>query len=528
MRSLHLHRSLAEYILVVSLPLVFGALIFFRPPAAFYALPLAPIALAAVLHEFAGGTLVGLMAMLVAAAVIALDPDSARRAVTLQETLPILVMYLVVGPFVGWLAARERDRELRWANRLAAVGDASREIAASLDLERTLRLVMDKAAETLPMEAGAIFQFDPREHEFHVTVSHNLTPDHVTRITFAFEAGVPGWVVDHRQTLVISDANHDPRVHPYVLEDGVQSVLATPMIAHDKVVGVLNLYAKKRKNIFDDSAVRLAEVYAAQAAVAIENARLVSELRQAAAELEARVERRTRQLRETQEQIVRTEKLAVVGRLAASVAHEVNNPLQSMALQLQLLTDEQLADAFQERLKIVQKEVARISGIVRRLLDFQRPKPGERSLQPVTELLQDVLVLAGKQLQNSRVEVINKACAHELAIEVVPDQMKQVFLNLVLNAVDAMPHGGKLNIATCWSDGLVTIAFTDTGDGMAPETLEKLFEPFFSTKMEGSGLGLAISHEIVSQHDGTLEATTVPAKGSTFTVKLPAYVPGKA
>lgn len=384
---------------------------------------------------------------------------------------------------------------------------------------------MDKAVETLPMEAGALFQFDDRERAFHVAVSHNLSPDHVDRITFAFEAGVPGWVVNHRQTLVISDASDDPRVHPYVVEEGVQSVLATPMIAHDKVVGVLNLYAKKSVNIFDDSAVRLAEIYAAQAAVAIENARLVSELRHAAAELEARVERRTRQLRETQEQIIRAEKLAVVGRLAASVAHEVNNPLQSMALQLQLLTDERLADGLQERLVILQKEVARISAIVRRLLDFQRRKPGERSSQSVAELLQDVLVLAGKQLQNSRVEVINKACAQELTIEVVPDQMKQVFLNLVLNAVDAMPHGGKLNIATCWSDGLVTIAFTDTGDGMSPETLEKLFEPFFSTKQEGSGLGLAISHEIVSEHGGSLEAISAPGEGSTFIVGLPAYIP---
>ncbi len=406
MRTLRFSRSLAEFVLFVSLPLTFAPLVLFRPPAPFFALPLAPIALAAVLHEFAGGTLIGLLAMAVAAVVIALDPNSARRAVTLQETLPILIMYLAVGPFVGWLATRERERKMRWASHLAAIGDASREIAASLDLERTLRLVMEKAAETLPMDAGALFQFDAHEQAFRVAVSHNLSPDHVARITFAFEDGVPGWVVNHRGTLVIPDADADPRVHPYVIEDGVQSVLATPMIAHDHVVGVLNLYCKTSKFIFDDSAVRLAEVYAAQAAVAVENARLVSELRRAAAELEARVERRTRQLRETQAQIIRAEKLAVVGRLAASVAHEVNNPLQSMALQLQLLTDERLSDKIQDRMTILRNEVSRISGIVRRLLDFQRPKPGERSPHSVDDLLEDVLVLAGKQLQNSRVEVL--------------------------------------------------------------------------------------------------------------------------
>jgi len=522
-RTLRLNRGLAEFILFLSLPLTFAPLILLRPRAPFYALPLAPVALAAILHEFAGGTLVGLAAMLVAAIVIALDPDPARRAVTLRESLPILVMYLAIGPLAGWLAARERERESRWVSQLAAVGEASREIAASLDLERTLRLVMEKAAETLPMEAGALFQYNQREDAFRVSVSHNLSPDHVARITFAFEDGVPGWVVNHRQTLVIPDAGADPRVHPYVIEDGVQSVLATPLIARDHVVGVLNLYGKTRKNMFDDSAVRLAEVYAAQAAIAVENARLVSELRRAAAELEARVERRTRQLRETQAQIIRTEKMAVVGRLAASVAHEVNNPLQSMALQLQLLRDELIPDTVHDRLAILQKEITRISGIVRRLLDFQRPKPGQRSPYRIAELLQDVLVLAGKQLQNSQVQVVKEDSESAGMVYVVADQLEQVFLNLLLNAIEAMPKGGQLHIATSETNGSVSVAFSDTGMGMSSEVLKHLFEPFFTTKADGSGLGLAISHEIISQHGGTLEAAGSSGEGATFTVKLPAY-----
>lgn len=685
-------RSLAESVLYLSLPLIFVFLILSRPPIPYYVLPLVPIALAALLYEFVGGTLVALAAMAGAALLIALDSDAARRALTLQEAGPILGMYLAVGPAVGWLAARERERERRlvsaarrlhvvqeiaqaintsldleqtlqtiiaetrrlvpfeqaavmlqegeslrvvaasdglhrsiqplglvfalkdsaagravdhrrvwvggpgdvsrypdtrelcppagsclmiplqfqsegigvfllggndvaelseadldnltqiadqmamaieharlfeaerrWARHMAAIGDACREITASLDLKRTLKLVMAKGAETLPMDAGALFLFDPTAQTYRVAVSHNLSPEHVNRITFAFEEGVPGWVVKHRQALIIPDAAADSRVHPYVVGDGVRSVLATPLVARQQVVGVLNLYCKTGTAAFDEEAMRLAEVFAAQAAIAIENARLVEELRRAAAELEERVERRTRQLRETQAQIIRAEKLAVVGRLAASVAHEVNNPLQAVALQLQLIAEDSSIESARERLAIVREELDRIAGIVQRLLDFQRPAPGKRTLCNVTALLDDVLALVGKQLQQHGISVLHEKQAGLKPVLVAGNQMKQVFLNLVLNAIEAMPGGGQLRICTEQSDNTIIVAFIDSGVGMTAGVVAQLFEPFFSTKSNGTGLGLAVSHEIVTQHGGTLEASSQPGQGSTFTVRLPIY-----
>jgi signal transduction histidine kinase len=434
-------------------------------------------------------------------------------------------MYLVVGPFVGWLAARERERlfeaERQWSRKMAAIGDAGREIALSLNLDRILRLLMDKAVETLPMDAGALFQFDTESQSYRVAVSHNLSSDHVSQITFGFDEGVPGWVVRHRQALVIPDATADDRVHPYVVEDGVLSVLAIPLIARKQVVGVLNLYHKTNTNAFDDEAVQLAQVFANQTAIAIENARLVDELRQAATELEARVERRTRQLRETQAQIIRAEKLAVVGRLAASVAHEVNNPLQAIALQLELIADEELPEPAGGRLATVQVELARIANIVQRLLDFQRPTPGERAPHQVSALLDDVLKLADKQLQQHSVTVVREEGDDPYPVLVVGDQIKQVFLNLVLNTVEAMPDGGELRVCTQQSNGAIRVNFTDTGSGIPPEIVDHIFEPFFSTKAKGTGLGLAVSHQIVTGHGGSLEVASVPGQGSTFTVQLP-------
>ncbi len=522
---------LAEVILIASLIGIFAFLAIARPPLVFLTLLLAPIALAAVLYEFVGGALVALGVMIGVALLVALDPDTYRRAEMLQDVWPILVAYLAVGPLVGWLAGRERERQLEHvrlhqlehdrAKALAAISEAGREIAASHDLDRTLHLVMAKAAETLPMDAGALFVFDETAQLYRVAVSHNLPPDQVDRITFAFDEGVPGWVVSNRRPLIINDAAADPRVHPYVVEVGVQSVLAIPLITREQLLGVLNLFCLSGVNAFDDEAQRLAQVYADQAAVFIENARLVEELRSAAAELEARVEIRTQELRDSQAQVIRAEKMAAVGRLAASVAHEVNNPLQAIALHLQLVAEESLSDASQQQIEIVRDELDRIAGIVKRLLDFQRPKHGRRSAQSVPALLNDVLALAGKQLQRTGITLTCRLEDDLPPVMAAGDQLKQVFLNLTLNAVEAMPDGGQLTIDGFRDEGAVIIRFADNGPGIADENIDQLFEPFFSTKHTGSGIGLAVSHEIISDHGGRLEASTQPSGGALFTITLP-------
>jgi signal transduction histidine kinase len=527
--------NLGKIVLFLSLTLLFVFVVIARPPIPFYALLLAPIALAAVLYEFAGGTLAALVVMLGVGLLIALDPNTSRRATMLLGIWPILIAYLAVGPFVGWLATRENSRrreiarlhELEQARTkaLIAVSEAGREIAASLDLERTLQLVITQASKTLPMDAGALFVLDEQEQKHRVVASYNLAPEDIDRIDFAFHEGVPGWVVKHRQPLVVPDATTDPRVHPIVVEEGVKSVMAIPLIAHEKVVGVLNLFDKAKANAFGREDLRLAQVYADQAAIFVENARLVDELRRAAAELETRVEQRTQELRATQVQVIRAEKLAAVGRLAASVAHEVNNPLQAIALHLQLITEEGLNEVSVTQMDIVNQELNRISGIVQRLLEFQRPQQGqgERAPQNVTRLLDNVLILAGKQLQNKNIAVRREGSEHFEAVLANGDQLKQVFLNLVLNAAEAMPDGGELSICTRQEEDAITIAFNDTGQGLAPEIMPNIFEPFFSTRPDGSGLGLAVSHDIVTAHGGTLEAVNRPEQGASFIVTLPLY-----
>lgn len=406
---------------------------------------------------------------------------------------------------------------------LAAIHEAGREIAASLDLERTLRLVMQKAAETLPMDAGVLFVRNEALQRYVVAVSHNIPPEQEESITFAFNEGVPGWTIQHRRPLIIEDARLDSRVHPKVVAAGVLSVLAVPLICREKIVGVLTLFCQGETHAFDAAALQLAQVFADQAAVFLENARLVGELRSWAAELEERVAERSRQLEEKQAQIIRAEKLAAVGRLAASVAHEINNPLQAISLHLQLLTDETLSPGGEQRLDVVQQEFDRIAVIVERLLDFQRPQARQPQPVCVIQTLAYVVSLAGQQLQRSGVTLAQDLPEDLPDVLAEENQLKQVFLNLVLNAAEAMPGGGQLTITATHQAGKVFIEFTDTGPGIPLTELTHLFEPFYTTKADGSGLGLAVCHEIVANHGGELTFDSSPGAGATFTVMLLAH-----
>ncbi|GAB4278541.1 MAG: GAF domain-containing sensor histidine kinase [Candidatus Promineifilaceae bacterium] len=418
--------------------------------------------------------------------------------------------------------------ESNWehAKALAAVHEAGREIAASLDLDRTFRLVMQKAAETLPMDAGVLFIRDETAQLYRVAISYNMPPEQVDAITFSFNEGVPGWVVQHRRHLIIDDTRTDARVHPAVVAAGVLSILAVPLESRNRVVGVLNLFCRSCTHAFDAEALQLAQVFADQAAVFLENARLVGELRQWAAGLERRVVERTRQIEEKQAQVIRAEKLAAVGRLAASVAHEINNPLQAIALHLQLLADESLSSDERRRLDVVQQEFNRIADIVGRLLDFQRPQDGQKQMVNLVAALEHVLALAEKQLQRAGVALTQYIPVDLSPVWAVENQLKQVFLNLILNAAEAMPDGGELTIVACREGDKVLVEFADTGPGLLPEAQARLFEPFYTTKADGSGLGLAVSHEIIVNHGGMILVYSVPGEGATFTVALPVGIGG--
>jgi len=230
--------------------------------------------------------------------------------------------------------------------------------------------------------------------------------------------------------------------------------------------------------------------------------------------------------KEAEAALIESEKLALTGRLATSLAHEINNPLQSVIGCLSLAQEDLAAGADPSRfVQIAVEELDRAAGLVTRMRDLQRPSQRvERKPADVNALVERVLLLAQKRCQDRHVEVVWEGASDLPTLSLMAGRIQQVFLNLLLNAVDAMPDGGQLHVRTARTEAPlgVEIAFEDQGVGMSPEDMAHLFEPFHTTKALGLGLGLYVSQGIVSDHGGRIEVESREGEGSKFTLWLPA------
>ncbi|MDQ6788160.1 MAG: ATP-binding protein, partial [Acidobacteriota bacterium] len=231
------------------------------------------------------------------------------------------------------------------------------------------------------------------------------------------------------------------------------------------------------------------------------------------------------QLQELSNQLVRTEKLAAMGTLSAGVAHEVNNPLASISSLIQMIQAKPDLDAnTKEKLALISTQITRITQVTKDMMDFARVRPAAKTAVNVNEIIETALRLASfdKSFQRLRLEKILTKNLPEIFADA--DQLQQVFLNLFLNARDAMPEGGKLKIETKQCANEIEIEIADSGIGIKADDLKKVFDPFFSTKSagKGTGLGLAVCYGIITAHNGRIEVTSNNSAGTAFTIFLPA------
>lgn len=234
--------------------------------------------------------------------------------------------------------------------------------------------------------------------------------------------------------------------------------------------------------------------------------------------------------KQTERQLIRTERLAALGHLAAALAHETNNPLQAIQSNLDLMLKYPLeAGEREEYLQVIRRQIDRMTEITRQVLNFARPHTSSRQLVCMTDLVEEMLALAGKKLEQSRLKVVLDAPAYLPLVSASPQELIHVFLNLVLNTIEAMTdEQGHLNVTIYHEDNEVVVSFTSDGPAISPEILPHIFEPFFTTKLDGNGLGLWISHSIVDQHQGSLTAENLTNKrGVLFTVRVPVATPVK-
>jgi two-component system NtrC family sensor kinase len=240
--------------------------------------------------------------------------------------------------------------------------------------------------------------------------------------------------------------------------------------------------------------------------------------------LEKRVEERTLELRGMQDALIQSEKLASLGKMAAGVAHEINNPLTSILIYTHLLLERHPADpAARESLTMIADETARCAQIVRGLLEFSRLTPSRTDSASINDIIERTVQLLENQALVHKIAIVKALNPDLPPLELDKNKIQQVFSNLMINAFEAMPEGGTLTVASRPSpDGLgLEVEFTDTGVGIPKENMNKLFDPFFSTKSFGTGLGLAVSYGIIRRRGGTIEVRSDVGRGSVFTVKLP-------
>ncbi len=248
------------------------------------------------------------------------------------------------------------------------------------------------------------------------------------------------------------------------------------------------------------------------------------ELEEWADTMEEKVQERTAELKKIHGQLFRSEKLASIGKLAAGVAHEINNPLTGILTNASLLLEDlKEGDSKRDDVQVIVNETIRCREIVKRLLDFARQTKPQKSLTNINSLIDNIVLLVRNQTSFRNVN-IERYFADEIPeIMVDKDQIQQVFINLILNASDAMPNGGDIKILSRIIENgeYIEVRFADNGSGISEENKHKIFDPFFTTKENGTGLGLSITYGIVEQHGGTINLESELGKGTTFIVLLP-------
>lgn len=349
-----------------------------------------------------------------------------------------------------------------------------------------------------------------------VKTRHYDTPLHKTTRLMAFSLTdekeiIVSCVKTKKMILERNAFSNDQIDKKFVNAVGVNEFICVPLVVEGDAIGVIcadNAY--NRKPITEEQ-VELLSIFASRVALAFANAETYRKLWE-----------KNQQLKETRERLVRSERLAVIGNMAAYIAHEIRNPLVTIGGFARILMRE-YADhkKVKQHTEIITEEVNRLEKILANIMDFSKPIETVKTLIQINELLENTCYLMGPYLKSAHIQVSKKFDPSIPKIIVDQTQMKQVFLNLIKNAAESMTQGGKLTVESMTEDEYIKIDFTDTGEGMTPEILQNLFTPFFTTKVDGTGVGLAVSQKIIDDHNGFIKIKSVPKEGTTFSISLP-------
>ncbi|NIP44107.1 MAG: GAF domain-containing protein [candidate division Zixibacteria bacterium] len=295
----------------------------------------------------------------------------------------------------------------------------------------------------------------------------------------------------------------------------IDCALVIPMTLKNKICGLLVVTERIARTPFMEDDKDFLAILANQLSVAVENARLFQSEKEA-----------YNQLSKAQRQLVETEKLAALGQLSARVAHEVNNPLGIIKNYIEIIS-QNAGDSgkLDKYVGILSEEVNRIAAIVRQLLDFYHPRSIEKKEVNLSNVIDELIVLVSVQMEANKIELKKNYPPEMPRVWASSEQLKQVFLNLIMNSRDFMPDGGEIIISGREKNGSIVLDFADSGIGIEETELSKVFDPFYTTKTNGAGtgLGLSVCYGIIQNHGGNISVKNRPEGGAQFTVNLPVY-----
>ena len=375
-------------------------------------------------------------------------------------------------------------------------------------LPKLLTLIARVLVRHVRVRHATIFLKDRDAPRFMAVVSRG--PEKPPEPALRLEATSPlvAWLREHRRPVVAEAL--PARLHAPLLGEltALQAAVCVPSVIHGTLQGFLVLGAKRSGDGYDQDDLDALTTLAAQAALAIENAQAYEELR------------------DTRDQLLYSERMATIGTFASDMAHEIKNPLQSILTYFDLLPSKRGDVEFQERFaRLAQAEAERINNLVRQLMTYAAPQTPTFAPLDITHALDSVLALLENDLDRARVEVRKGYSPNGLTVEADRDQMKQVFLNLLANAREAMTANGdrpRLLDLVAYPDGAtLVIKIRDTGAGIPEPQVPLIFAPFFTTKEKGSGLGLAIVQNLLRVHGAAIHVESQVGAGTTFTLTFP-------
>ncbi|MCS7229043.1 MAG: cyclic nucleotide-binding domain-containing protein [Candidatus Kryptonium sp.] len=392
----------------------------------------------------------------------------------------------------------EYEKEMtEQVNKLNYLIEITKRVNSTIDLDELLKIILEIALEITNADRGTVYLVDELTGEIWSKV---LQGNEITEIRLPIGKGIAGYVAKTGETINLEDAYKDPRFNPEIdIKTGyrTKTMLCQPIKdKNEKIVGVFQLINKK-DGVFTKKDEEMLNALSIHASIAIQNAKMAQEL-------------------------VNNERLAVIGRMASAIIHDIKNPMATIKAYAQVLRKKVGESEAIQLVDEVIKQIDRLVNMAQEILDFSR---GVSSLSfskiKLGDFLNGVIAFLAMDFEKNKIQ-IEKMIEYDDEVEIDVDKMTRVVFNIAHNSRDAMPEGGKFIVKTWLENNFFYMQFTDTGKGMPEEVKKKLFEPFVTYgKKHGTGLGMAITKKIITEHKGEIFVESELGKGTTITIKLP-------